>query len=120
MFSRGPSSLTTTDGDQLHRTVRRVIRVDDRLGCHFHPLQRLCQAHRRTAYVPRGRRDVGVAEKLLHIMKSRPGLRSKRVHAGMRLAGVCDGWSWLGRFRLKLALNLVQFDAQAFPRLSQC
>ncbi len=34
------------------RTVRLVIRVDDGLGCRLHPLQRLCQMHRRTPYVP--------------------------------------------------------------------
>ena len=34
------------------RQVRLVIRVDDGLGCRLHPLQRLCQAHRRTPYVP--------------------------------------------------------------------
>ena len=34
------------------RQVRLVIRVDDGLGCRLHPLQRLCQTHRRTPYVP--------------------------------------------------------------------
>jgi hypothetical protein len=27
--------------------MQRVIRVDDGLGCRLHPLQRLCQTHRR-------------------------------------------------------------------------
>ena len=31
------------------RAGDRLIRVNDSLGCRFHPLQRLCQAHRRTA-----------------------------------------------------------------------
>ena len=30
------------------RQVRLVIRVDEGLGCRLHPLQRLCQTHRRT------------------------------------------------------------------------
>ena len=34
------------------RTVRLVIRVDEGLGCRLHPLQRLCQTHRRAPYVP--------------------------------------------------------------------
>jgi hypothetical protein len=32
--------------------MRLVIRVDEGLGCRLHPLQRLCQTHRCTLYVP--------------------------------------------------------------------
>jgi hypothetical protein len=32
--------------------VRLVIRVGQGLGCRLHPLQRLCQTHRRSPYVP--------------------------------------------------------------------
>jgi hypothetical protein len=32
--------------------VRLVISVDDGLGFRLHPLQRLCQTHRRTPSVP--------------------------------------------------------------------
>ena len=34
------------------RQVRLVIRVDEGLSCRLHPLQCLCQTHRRTPYVP--------------------------------------------------------------------
>ena len=33
------------------RQVRLVIRVDEGSGCRLHPLQRLCQTHRRTPQV---------------------------------------------------------------------
>ena len=47
------SRVPDTARQSTHRRqVRLVIRVDDGLGCRLHPLQRLCQTHRRTPYVP--------------------------------------------------------------------
>ncbi len=46
------SPVPDTAFRSTHRKVRRVIRVDDGLGCRLHPLQRLRQTHRRTPYVP--------------------------------------------------------------------
>jgi len=46
------SPVPDTARQSPHRKVRLIIRVDDGLGCRLHPLQRLCQTHRRTPYVP--------------------------------------------------------------------
>ena len=42
----------TTRQSTHRRKVRLVICVDEGSGCRLHPLQRLCQTHRRTPYVP--------------------------------------------------------------------
>ena len=47
------SPVRDTARQSTHRRkVRPVIRVDEGLGGRLHPLQRLCQTHRRTPYVP--------------------------------------------------------------------
>ena len=47
------SPVPDTARQSTHRRkVRLVIRVDDGPSCRLHPLQRLCQTHRRTPYVP--------------------------------------------------------------------
>ena len=43
------SPVPDTARQSTHRRkVRLVIRVDEGPGCRLHPLQRLCQTHRRT------------------------------------------------------------------------
>ena len=46
------SPVPDTARQSTHRKVRLVIRVDEGLGGCLHPLQRLCQTHRRTPSVP--------------------------------------------------------------------
>jgi len=47
------SPVPDTARQSTHRRkVRRVIRVDDGLGCRLHPLQRLRETHRRTPHEP--------------------------------------------------------------------
>ena len=47
------SPVPDTARQSTHRRkVRLVIRVDEGLGGRLHPLQRLCQTHRRAPYVP--------------------------------------------------------------------
>ena len=47
-------------------------------------------------------------------------LTSEGFNAKVRLAEICQRWSLLGRFRLKHAAHLIEFDPQACSRISQC